>query len=186
MNKVLLLLFLLSGLAQAKSSLTKRAMTIVTRHIAHTYLPTEYTKEEMQRFYEEGKVVKLYDLVIYELLVEAGLPAKSVDYTEAILQADGWVTVDVESIVYAYPADQPPGVYPDDQLPNEEGVSMGFFKWLDKKMRKFFVGEVYEDRPEVQIWQELEQIAKNETLTKDQRNRAVALKLRELNRLNWR
>ena len=85
------------------NQLTRRALNVVSRHIANTRLPANLNTEEVQQYYEEGKIVKLYDLEIYNLLTEAGLSAKSVDYIEAILQANGWVTFEVDSIVYAYP-----------------------------------------------------------------------------------
>lgn len=177
MNKVLLLLFL-SGMAQAKP-LTKRAMDVISRHIAKVQIDPNHTKEEMEAYYREGKVIKLYDLVIYELLIEAGLQSKTIDYTEAILQVNGWVTVEIDSIVYAYPG-KPPNIYEKYKMKLQQH-RRSLSKWFDRES----VDEVYEDHPEIRIWRELEQILENDRLAQEQRNRMMVLKLRELNK-TWK
>ena len=101
---------LLSVTASAKSPLTQRAFNTVANQLTRIPAPRDYTIEEMQRFYAEGKVVKLYDFgnEIYFHLRQAGVTAKAGDYMQAVLHLEGWVTIDFDSIVYAYPADQPP------------------------------------------------------------------------------
>lgn len=54
---------------------------------------------------------------------------------------------------------------------------MGFFNWLDRKLRKFYVGEIYEDRPEVRMMTDLGIIANDKSLTEEQRKRAIKIRL---------
>ena len=121
MNKVKLafLLVCLGQMALTKSPLARRALSGVISHINNVPAVPHYTKEQMQKFYREDKVVKIYDLQIYSYLSKAGLTARPVDYIQAVLHTQGWVTIDIDSIVYAYPADQPP----DKEKPTTELMS---------------------------------------------------------------
>ena len=58
---------------------------------------------------------------------------------------------------------------------------MGFFKWLDRKMRKFYVGEIYEDHPEVRAWDDVGKIVDDKSLTKDQKVRKTVGRLNQIN-----
>ena len=94
--------------AMSKTPLNYRAKQVIVDQLGRVPPAHNYTKEQLKQFYADGKIVKLYDLDVYMYLTQAGITAKPVDYMHAVLHAHGWATIDADTIVYAYPIDQPP------------------------------------------------------------------------------